>query len=277
MRASRSEWLGWQVPIFPAQPPRGEQDEEEEEGLPDFEELPAIEEHEPLLLPADEDWLLDDEFLSGDGSLPERKEGVLTLWSLVGIMYFASSGGPEGTEGIVAAAGPGGAVLGIVAAALLWSAPIALMSAELGTAVPENGGALVWARAAFGAGTFAGDGAALMAGWCCFLFTAVDAALYPSMFVSYFIAGTGLQLSPASVLALKLIFTMILILHTCAGVGAVGESAKVMIITLLIPFAIFTVLAFTGVAGWPFEVKTANIQPPKAAATRPQTRDKLSI
>ena len=103
----------------------------------------------------------------------ERKDGALTLWSLVGIMYFASSGGPEGTEGVVrsllyphdtplahlhtnaawlwltcvprqvAAMGPGGALLGICGAALLWSAPIALMSAELGTAVPENGGAMV--------------------------------------------------------------------------------------------------------------------------------------
>jgi amino acid transporter len=59
----------------------------------------------------------------------------------------------------------------------------------MGTAVPENGGAMVWARAAFGAGTFMGDGVAFLAGWMSFLFTAVDAALYPSMFVSYLSAG----------------------------------------------------------------------------------------
>jgi len=53
---------------------------------------------------------------------------------------------------------------GIVVAAFLWSAPIALMSAELGTIVPENGGAMVWARAAFGAGSCRGDAIAFCAG-----------------------------------------------------------------------------------------------------------------
>ena len=55
---------------------------------------------------------------------------------------------------------------------------------------------MVWARAAFGAGTFVGDGVAFLAGWMSFLFTAVDAALYPSMFVSYLSAGKPLTLNP---------------------------------------------------------------------------------
>jgi hypothetical protein len=71
--------------------------EHEEDEVLDFEELPAIEENQPLILPADEEWLYEeDEGLSGAGSRhsvvdKERKDGVLTLWSLVGIMYFARS------------------------------------------------------------------------------------------------------------------------------------------------------------------------------------------
>ena len=68
------------------------------------------------------------------------------------------------------ATGPGGAILGIAAAAVVWSMPIALMSAELGTVVPENGGCVVWARAAFGAGTVQGDFLAFLVGWCGFLY-----------------------------------------------------------------------------------------------------------
>jgi hypothetical protein len=30
-------------------------------------------------------------------------------------------------------------------------------------------------------------------------------------------------------------------------VGAIGESAKVMIVTLLLPFVVFSVIAFSGV------------------------------
>jgi hypothetical protein len=51
-------------------------------------------------------------------------------------------------------------------------------------ALQENGGPMVWSRAAWGAGTTMGDAVAFLAGWMSFLFSAVDAALYPSMFVS---------------------------------------------------------------------------------------------
>ena len=251
----RPEWTGWQLPSWANA--LGTGDADEHEGETEVEELPAIGENEPLLLPEDQDggeWLLPEEdALSSAASQPEPKEGLLTFWSLVGIMYFASSGGPEGTEGLVAAAGPGGALIGIFLAACVWSAPIALMSAELGTMVPENGGPMVWARAAFGAGTLCGDGVAFLVGWCSFLFTAVDAALYPSMFVSYLVSGTGLLLSPAQVLGLKIVFCCALILHNCAGVGAVGESSKAMIVLLLCPFLAFIVVAFTGIGAWPFD------------------------
>ena len=52
----------------------------------------------------------------------------------------------------------------------------------------------------FVSGGLWGDGIAFVAGWASFLFTAVDAALYPAMFVSYLVAGTGLALSPSTIL-----------------------------------------------------------------------------
>ena len=255
MQAVRPEWSGWQLPSWANA--IGSFEHDDNEGETEVEELPAIGENEPLLLPEDQDggeWLLPEEdALSSATSLPDQKGGLLTFWSLVGIMYFASSGGPEGTEGLVSAAGPGGALVGILIAVCVWSAPIALMSAELGTMVPENGGPMVWARAAFGAGTLWGDGMAFLVGWCSFLFTSVDAALYPAMFVSYFVNGSGLSLSPAQVLGIKIVFCCVLVLHNCAGVGAVGESSKAMIVLLLAPFIAFIVAAFTGIAGWPFD------------------------
>lgn len=104
LRSMRPDWHGWHLPtfssdrtpIFAARLGLGVREHEEDEVL-DFEELPAIEENQPLILPADEEWLYEeDEGLSGAGSRhsvvdKERKDGVLTLWSLVGIMYFARS------------------------------------------------------------------------------------------------------------------------------------------------------------------------------------------
>ncbi|EKX43316.1 hypothetical protein GUITHDRAFT_49465, partial [Guillardia theta CCMP2712] len=176
----------------------------------------------------------------------------LSFLNLIGIMYFAVSGGPEGTEGIISAGGPKFALLGIAATSVLWSMPIALLSAEMVTAVPQNGGPMVWSRAAFGAGTAMGDFVAFLAGWLSFLFTAVDAALYPSMFMSYLVAGTGIALTPVHITFGKLLFVAALTAHNVAGVESVGASSSVMIIALLAPFVAFIFVAFTGVAGWAF-------------------------
>lgn len=84
---------------------------------------------------------------------------TVTLWSLVALTYFAIAGGPEGTETMVQTAGPFNAILGILIVGILWSIPTAMMTAELSTAFPENGGFTLWVRAAFG--DFFGE----MAGW----------------------------------------------------------------------------------------------------------------
>ena len=109
----------------------------------------------------------------------------------------------------------------------------------------------VWSRAAFGAGTLVGDGTAFLAGWISFLFTAVDAALYPSMFVSYLIAGTDWDLSEDMLLYIKMMFVFVMVCHNCMGVAAVGEGSKIMIVLLLAPFVAFVFCAFTGVNGMP--------------------------
>ena len=53
------------------------------------------------------------------------------------------SGGPLGTEGLVAAAGPLYSLVGLCILLVLWCFPVGLMTAELGTAFPKDGG-YVW-------------------------------------------------------------------------------------------------------------------------------------
>jgi len=69
---------------------------------------------------------------------------TLTLWHVVAIAYFSVAGGPEGTETIVRNGGAALAVLGILVIGLIWSIPTALMTAELATMLPENGGYTLW-------------------------------------------------------------------------------------------------------------------------------------
>jgi len=82
--------------------------------------------------------------------LPKQRQRNVNVMSLVAIFYFAVAGGPQLTETLIQFGGPLYSVIGFVVVGVLWSVPVALMSAELTTAFPENGGYVLWVSAAFG-------------------------------------------------------------------------------------------------------------------------------
>ena len=81
---------------------------------------------------------------------PKHKDGTLGLLALTSILFFNVGGGPIGTEGMQQAGGPLFSVIGLLVMSLLWSLPVGLMTAELGTAFPRDGGYVIWVEAAFG-------------------------------------------------------------------------------------------------------------------------------
>ena len=82
--------------------------------------------------------------------LPKQRQRNVNVMSLVAIFYFAVAGGPQLTETLIQFGGPLYSVIGFIVVGVLWSVPVALMSAELTTAFPENGGYVLWVSAAFG-------------------------------------------------------------------------------------------------------------------------------
>ena len=73
--------------------------------------------------------------------------GVLKLAALT---FFAVAGGPFGVEPLVRTGGPGWTVLGLLGVPYIWGLPMAMMTAELSTAIPESGGYILWIQRAFG-------------------------------------------------------------------------------------------------------------------------------
>ena len=69
----------------------------------------------------------------------------LSLLALVSVIFFNVCGGPYALENVLNA-GPGLALLLIVATPVLWGLPVALVCAELGTAIPEEGGYYAWSK-----------------------------------------------------------------------------------------------------------------------------------
>ena len=87
-----------------------------------------------------------------DSSLSEAPQQPTSLRrglkpiAVFGTMFFLASGGPFGVELLVPLAGPGLAVVSKIAMALLWGVPSALITAELVSAMPQQGGAYQWYR-----------------------------------------------------------------------------------------------------------------------------------
>ena len=118
---------------------------------------------------------------------PARRLGYIGLAS---VLFFTVSGGPYGLEPLVAALNPGWAVVLIVATPIFWGLPIALMVAELSSALPDEGGYYVWVRRTLG--PFWG----VQEGWWSICAIAVDMALYPVLFVD---RAPGLVSKPGTV------------------------------------------------------------------------------
>lgn len=70
--------------------------------------------------------------------------------AVLSIVFFNVCGSPIGSEGVIGAFGPTIGLASFVAFALLFSVPQAMITAELSTAFPQNGGYSIWVQAAWG-------------------------------------------------------------------------------------------------------------------------------
>jgi amino acid transporter len=98
---------------------------------------------------------------------------------LVFVMYFTISGGAFSLETLVAQVGPGMALLMVAALPVVWSLPETLIVGELASMLPVEGGYYRWVQRAFG------PLAAFENGWITWVYSLVDMALYPVLFVEY--------------------------------------------------------------------------------------------
>lgn len=159
---------------------------------------------------------------------------------LVGVIFFVVSGGAYGLESLVGALNPGWAVLLLIATPVLWALPVALMVAELASALPEEGGYYVWVRKAMG------DFWGFQEGWWTICYTAVDMAIYPVLFVDYLgYFVPSLSLFPHAgwpALAARWMIALAVIATACTvnwrGARPVGDGAVLTLLLVLGPFAL---------------------------------------
>jgi len=88
----------------------------------------------------------DDEFMTYP---PQKNERVLGTTGLFCVIFFEVGGG-IGMDEAIRHGGIFWSLVGMVTFPLIFAVPLALVTAELATSFPENGGQVAWARHAFG-------------------------------------------------------------------------------------------------------------------------------
>ncbi|VFQ92213.1 unnamed protein product [Cuscuta campestris] len=154
----------------------------------------------------------------------------VSIVPLVFLIFYEVSGGPFGIEDSVQAAGPLLALLGFLIFPLIWSIPEALITAEMGTMFPENGGYVVWVTSALG--PYWG----FQQGWMKWLSGVIDNALYPVLFLDYLKSALPALADgfPRAIAAFAL--TIVLTYLSYRGLAVVGWVAVLLGVLSLLPF-----------------------------------------
>ena len=157
-----------------------------------------------------------------------RVRKTLTATHLVGLTFFAVSGGDYGIEDAVGAAGPAWTLLGLLVLPWVWSLPMALMTAELGSMIPDVGGPIIWVQRAFGPLVAHLNAIVhLVAGF-------FDLALYPVMFADYLCPALRLEGLGRYLLSSGMLGAITLL--NLAGVEAVAAVSTVFTALVISPF-----------------------------------------
>ncbi|XP_015071343.1 probable polyamine transporter At3g13620 [Solanum pennellii] len=166
-----------------------------------------------------------------------KKSKKLSLIPLIFLIYFEVAGGPYGEEPAVQSAGPLFAILGFLIFPFIWSVPEALITAELSTTFPGNGGFVTWAYTAFG--PFWGS---LMGTWK-FLSGVINIASFPVLCISYMDKLFPIFSSGVPRYMAILVSTLLLSFLNYTGLAIVGYVAVVLGIVSLAPFIIMSLIA----------------------------------
>ncbi len=173
------------------------------------------------------------------------KQYEMSTSTVVFMIFCLCAAGAFGIEEMIPAAGPGLTLVMLIVLPFLWSTPMGLVAAELGSALPQEGGYYKWVQRA--CGEFWG----FQAGWWRTVSVYFDNTLYVVLAGSYLgsimeLSGTEEYIFKASVI---IIFTYINI----RGIRDVGAVSTILSILVLLAFALVTVVGFMYWQTNPFE------------------------
>ena len=155
------------------------------------------------------------------------------LFSLVFVMYSYNTAGPFGLEDQVSTAGPGMALLYQLIIPFFWCIPISLVSAELTTAMPVEGGFYRWTRAAFG------DFWGFLSGWWNWTASFFLGGAYAVLFSDY----VAPHLAPWKHYGISLLVIVFIAYVNVRGIRLVGRLATAMELAILVALVVMCAMS----------------------------------
>ena len=158
---------------------------------------------------------------------------------VVFMIYCLVAAGAFGIEEMIPISGPGLTLLMLILFPIFWALPISEMVAELGSVLPSEGGAYVWAK----------EGLGEFWGWQVGFWGTIGTWLQQAMYV-VLVAGymeKFIPLTPAGSFGIKLIMILVFTVINLLGIREVSQVSTVLSIAVI---AGFTVVAVVGFANW---------------------------
>jgi amino acid transporter len=160
---------------------------------------------------------------------------------LVAVIFFTVSGGPYGLEPLLSYAGQHAALLLLLLTPMVWDVPAIFTVLELNSMMPIEGGYYRWVKHALGTRW------GFYEGWWTWLYTFVDLAIYPVLFIEYasfFFPGLA---------AYKIPVCMCIIWASAGlnilGIVPVGRVSLILSVAVLTPFLVLILSFFYHHAG----------------------------
>ncbi len=167
------------------------------------------------------------------------KQYEMKTSTVVFMIFCLCAAGAYGIEEMIPKAGPGLTLVMLIVLPFLWSTPMGLVSAELGSALPQEGGYYKWVQRA--CGEFWG----FQAGWWRTISVYFDNTLYVVLAGSYL--GSVLDLSGLQEYLFKASVIIVFTYINIRGIRDVGAVSTIISIFVLMAFGL---VAAVGFAQW---------------------------
>ena len=162
---------------------------------------------------------------------------------LAAVIFLTVSGGPYGLETLFTYVGNQGALMLLLVTPLLWDVPTILTVLELNSLMPVTGGYYQWVKRALGLRW------AFYEGWWTWLYTFIDLAIYPVLFIGY--AGFFFPEIETYKVPVCLLIIWSSALLNILGIVPVGRASVFLGIVVLVPFVVLFIVLLSRHAAAP--------------------------